>query len=193
MRAVKLDTSGWEEECRVRERLRFHLGNVVLGLFWRREWRSGMIIGYRWWRVISRNAERRRCAFGERDWARLLRFFEKSLLWGVITQLTLWWTLYWYKITVHYTVNLHLADAFIQSDSAFRLYIFCQYVCSLGIEPTTFVLLTQCSNHWATGTVYPCKYTWIITVQCGWRYICFFDILKCREQWQTAVAARRSC
>ncbi len=29
---------------------------------------------------------------------------------------------------------------------------FCQYVCSLGIEPTTFALLTQCSNHWATGT-----------------------------------------
>ncbi len=25
-------------------------------------------------------------------------------------------------------------------------------MCSLGIEPTTFALLTQCSNHWATGT-----------------------------------------
>ncbi len=34
----------------------------------------------------------------------------------------------------------------------FRLYIFFQYVCSLEIEPTTFALLTQCSNHWATGT-----------------------------------------
>ncbi len=30
--------------------------------------------------------------------------------------------------------------------STFRLYIFCQYVCSLGIEPTTFALLTQCST-----------------------------------------------
>ncbi len=30
--------------------------------------------------------------------------------------------------------------------SAFRLYIFCQFACSLGIEPTTFVLLTQCST-----------------------------------------------
>ncbi len=30
--------------------------------------------------------------------------------------------------------------------SAFRLYIFCQYMCSLGIEPTTFALLTQCST-----------------------------------------------
>ncbi len=40
---------------------------------------------------------------------------------------------------------MHLADAFIQ-----RLYIYCQYVCFLGIEPTTFALLTQRSNHWAT-------------------------------------------
>ncbi len=30
---------------------------------------------------------------------------------------------------------------------------FGQYMCSLGIEPTTFALLTQCSNHWATGTL----------------------------------------
>ncbi len=29
---------------------------------------------------------------------------------------------------------------------AFRLYIFCEYVCSLGIEPTTVALLTQCST-----------------------------------------------
>ncbi len=29
---------------------------------------------------------------------------------------------------------------------------FCQYMCSLGIEPTTFALPAQCSNHWATGT-----------------------------------------
>ncbi len=30
---------------------------------------------------------------------------------------------------------------------------FGQYMCSLGIEPTTFAQLTQCSNHWATGTL----------------------------------------
>ncbi len=36
--------------------------------------------------------------------------------------------------------------------SAFRLYICIVSMCSLGIEPTTFALLTQCSNHWATGT-----------------------------------------
>ncbi len=46
---------------------------------------------------------------------------------------------------------MHLADA---TYSAFGLYIsFCQYMCFLGIEPTTFALLTQCSTtepqeHW---------------------------------------------
>ncbi len=30
-------------------------------------------------------------------------------------------------------------------------YTFFVSMCSLGIEPTTFALLTQCSNHWATG------------------------------------------
>ncbi len=49
---------------------------------------------------------------------------------------------------------MHLADAFIQSDLQCiqAIHLYCQYVCSLGIEPTTFALLTQCSNHWATGT-----------------------------------------
>ncbi len=32
-------------------------------------------------------------------------------------------------------------------------YTFFVSMCSLGIEPTTFALLTQCSNHWATGTL----------------------------------------
>ncbi len=36
---------------------------------------------------------------------------------------------------------MHLADAFIQSDLLILISgytFFCQYVCSLGIEPTTF-------------------------------------------------------
>ncbi len=45
---------------------------------------------------------------------------------------------------------MHLADAFIQSDlqciQAIHLLSVCQYVCSLGIEPTTFARLTQCST-----------------------------------------------
>ncbi len=51
------------------------------------------------------------------------------------------------------TTCMHLADAFIQSDLQCiqAIHLYCQYVCSLGIEPTTFALLTQCSNHWATG------------------------------------------
>ncbi len=43
---------------------------------------------------------------------------------------------------------MHLADAFIQSDLQCIqvIHFFCQYMCSLGIEPTTFALLKQCST-----------------------------------------------
>ncbi len=43
---------------------------------------------------------------------------------------------------------MHLADAFIQSDLQFiqAIYLYCQYVSSLGVEPTTVELLTQCST-----------------------------------------------
>ncbi len=50
-----------------------------------------------------------------------------------------------------YITFMHLADAFYPKRLTGYTF-FCQYVCSLGIEPTTFALLTQCSNHWATGT-----------------------------------------
>ncbi len=51
---------------------------------------------------------------------------------------------------------MHLADVLSKAPySAFRLYIY-QYVCSLGIEPTTFALLTQCSTR-ATGKIFPDK------------------------------------
>ncbi len=45
-------------------------------------------------------------------------------------------------------ILIYLADAFIQSDLQYIqvIHFFCQYVCSLGIEPTTFALLTQCST-----------------------------------------------
>ncbi len=42
---------------------------------------------------------------------------------------------------------MHLADAFIRSNlQCIQAIHYCQYVCSLGIEPTTFALLTQCST-----------------------------------------------
>ncbi len=41
---------------------------------------------------------------------------------------------------------MHLADAFIQSD-LFRLYNICQYVCSLGIEPTAFCAANAMPYH----------------------------------------------
>ncbi len=49
---------------------------------------------------------------------------------------------------LHFTF-MHLADAFIQSDLQCiqAIHLYWQYVCSLGIEPTTFPLLTQCSNY----------------------------------------------
>ncbi len=37
-------------------------------------------------------------------------------------------------------------DAFIQSDLQCIQVTYCQYVCSLGIEPTNFALLTQCAT-----------------------------------------------
>ncbi len=48
----------------------------------------------------------------------------------------------------------HLADAFIQKrlTIAFRLHIYCQYVCSLGIKPTTVCAASAMLYHWATGT-----------------------------------------
>ncbi len=51
---------------------------------------------------------------------------------------------------------MHLADAFFQSDLQCiqAIHLYCQYVRSLGIEPTTFALLTQCSNHWATFFIF---------------------------------------
>ncbi len=51
---------------------------------------------------------------------------------------------------LHY---MHLADAFIQSDLQCIMVIhFCQYMCSLGIEPTTFCAANAMLYHWATGT-----------------------------------------
>ncbi len=62
---------------------------------------------------------------------------------------------YVYMIWNSFTFTfMHLADAFIQSDkniyysqiiakySGYKLFFFCQYMWSLGIEPTTFALLT---------------------------------------------------
>ncbi len=51
-------------------------------------------------------------------------------------------------------IFMHLADAFIQSDLQYiqAIHFFYQYVCSLGIEPTTFCAANAMLYHWATGT-----------------------------------------
>ncbi len=51
---------------------------------------------------------------------------------------------------------MHLADAFIQSDfypNLIQVIHFYQYVCSLGIEPTTFCAANAMFYHWATRTI----------------------------------------
>ncbi len=62
-----------------------------------------------------------------------------NLLLGVLNILIK--CIYYFNIIYIYQTLLSKATY-----SAFRLYIYCQYVCSLGIEPTTFALLTQCST-----------------------------------------------
>ncbi len=57
---------------------------------------------------------------------------------------------------------MHLADAFMQSNLQ---CIFCQYVCSLGIEPTIFALQMQCSTtepqeHISNVTYFKCFHNW---------------------------------
>ncbi len=50
---------------------------------------------------------------------------------------------------------MHLADASIQSDLQYiqAIHLYCQYVCSLGIEPTTFAAANAMLYHWATGVM----------------------------------------
>ncbi len=48
----------------------------------------------------------------------------------------------------HNDVNLHYFYP-TQLTTAFRLYIYCQYVCFVGIEPTTFCAANAMLYHWA--------------------------------------------
>ncbi len=49
-------------------------------------------------------------------------------------------------------IVLDIIYTYYYASNCYTLY--CQYVRSLGIEPTTFALLTQCSNHWATFFIF---------------------------------------
>ncbi len=59
-------------------------------------------------------------------------------------------SVFWGAIYTTFTF-MHLADAFIQSDLLQAIHFFYQYVCSLGIEPTTFCAANTMLYHWATG------------------------------------------
>ncbi len=43
--------------------------------------------------------------------------------------------------------------------SGYTFFFFCEYMCSLGIEPTTFALLTQCSTTEPQEHMYSCTHT----------------------------------
>ncbi len=65
----------------------------------------------------------------------------------------------------HFVVELnkHVFDWLFFLPSAKMHYtIIYVFMCSLGIERTTFALLTECSNYWATGTLTQFQYA-IIT------------------------------
>ncbi len=64
------------------------------------------------------------------------------------------WSQHWVLLTPFIFTFMHLADAFIQSDlqSILAIHLFYQYVCSLGIEPTTCCAADAMLYHWATGT-----------------------------------------
>ncbi len=51
-----------------------------------------------------------------------------------------------------YAFSRHFYPKRLTTGSVFRLYIFCQYVCSLGIEPTTFCTANAMRYNWVTGT-----------------------------------------
>ncbi len=55
------------------------------------------------------------------------------------------------SVTSCFCVNsiMHLADAFIQRD----ILVFVSMCVPWESNPQPFALLTQCSNHWATGTL----------------------------------------
>ncbi len=82
---------------------------------------------------------------------------------------------------------MHLANTFIQSDlqSIQAINFFCQYVCSLEIEPTTFCAAKAMLYHWATGTLYKiifsmfCSIKGVIWCFCKDHYFCVFGVTVC--------------
>ncbi len=79
----------------------------------------------------------------------------------------------WYWSAVTFTF-MHLADTFIQSDFVFRLYNFCQYVCSLGIEPMTFALPLSHRNNcgWSIVAYNQSEFGQIQKIKKIYIYIC---------------------
>ncbi len=89
---------------------------------------------------------------------------------------------------MHY-IKIHLPDAFIQSDLQCiqTIHLYCQYVCSLGIEPTTFALLynaltTEPQEH---DTVIYIKWVWGQIYWLRYRLLTKLTLFR----WETSSAA----
>ncbi len=81
--------------------------------------------------------------------------------WRLYEPLTI--LLFWGQFDPQCTFTfMHLADAFIQSNLQCiqAIHFDCLYVCSLGIEPTTFALLTQCSTTESQEQLINCLKMW---------------------------------
>ncbi len=85
---------------------------------------------------------------------------------------------YYDRVDMFTFTFMHLADAFIQSDLQCIqvMHVLSVCMCSLGIEPTTFALLTQCSNHWATGTHVPQEHMFSLAT-CNYKH----NMMKIRK------------
>ncbi len=114
-----------------------------------------------WW--LSNSVALLRCPLLDWEWIayiRLMHRTERSVLWRFGANTCTVPPLIHIHIYIHictFTFTfMHLADAFIQSDLQCiqDIYFFYQYVCSLGIEPTTFCAANAMLYHWATETLY---------------------------------------
>ncbi len=108
---------------------------------------------------------------------------------GVLTRCCLWVFFSSWTLAVSHTDIYIYMYAFSRRfypkrlTIAFRLYIFCQYMCSLGIEPTTFCAANTMLYHWATQE----HKTWMIwsLISIDFGFICyvFWDVSSAIVRW----------
>ncbi len=116
------------------------------------------------------------CRFGVR-YTKLLKSFQRknSLVTVYMSLVAASKFLYKSNVCFPYSIYCTFSRRFYPKrlTIAFRLYIFNQYVCSLGIEPTTFCATDAMLYHWATQEQYnetflPQGLNWIVKHWMRW-------------------------